>query len=116
MALRNDQLSGAVGDFVRMAALGNTDADDLQRLACDLLGLPQPKLLTIEEMHSLAPTGGMWAANALTCEDYDPDAAMGEDYETGESVPLNHGTLTLTPADVLMLANVAGIADTEAAQ
>jgi hypothetical protein len=25
----------------------------------------------------------------LSCEDYDPDAPMGEDYETGESMPLS---------------------------
>jgi len=36
-------LSGAVGDFVRMAAAGNTEASDLQRLACDLLGREHPK-------------------------------------------------------------------------
>lgn len=36
------QLTGAVGDFVRMAATGNTDADDLQRLACALLGQTTP--------------------------------------------------------------------------
>jgi hypothetical protein len=36
-------LSGAVRDFVEMAAAGNTDADDLQRLACDLLGREHPK-------------------------------------------------------------------------
>ena len=36
------KLTGAVGDFVRMAAAGNTDADDLQCLACDLLGQPHP--------------------------------------------------------------------------
>lgn len=35
-------LSGAVRDFVRMAAAGNTDADDLQKLACDLLGRKHP--------------------------------------------------------------------------
>jgi hypothetical protein len=27
--------------------------------------------------------------DTLTCEDYDPDAAMGEDYITGESMPLS---------------------------
>jgi hypothetical protein len=42
MKLKNDQLTGAVGDFVRMVALGHNDADELQRLACDLLGVPQP--------------------------------------------------------------------------
>lgn len=41
--LRNDQLSGAVGDFVRQIAFGTIDREDAQRLACDLLGMPQPK-------------------------------------------------------------------------
>ena len=35
-------LSGAVRDFVKLAAAGNTEADDLQRLACDLLGRKHP--------------------------------------------------------------------------
>jgi hypothetical protein len=35
-------LSGAVRDFVKMAAAGNTEADDLQKLACDLLGRKHP--------------------------------------------------------------------------
>ena len=40
--LRNDQLTGAVGDFVRAIALGSLDMADAQRRACDLLGIPQP--------------------------------------------------------------------------
>jgi hypothetical protein len=38
------QLTGAVGDLVRMAAAGNTEADDLQRLACALLGKTTPNM------------------------------------------------------------------------
>ena len=41
--LRNDQLSGAAYDFVLQIALGLINHADTQRLACDLLGMPQPK-------------------------------------------------------------------------
>ena len=44
MTLRNNPLTGAVGDFVRQIAFGTiSDPADLQRMACDLLGIPQPK-------------------------------------------------------------------------
>ena len=40
--LRNDQLTGSVGDFVRAIALGSLDMADAQLTACALLGIPQP--------------------------------------------------------------------------
>ena len=40
--LRNDQLAGSVGDFVRAIALGSLDTADAQLTACALLGIPQP--------------------------------------------------------------------------
>jgi hypothetical protein len=69
MKLKNDQLTGAVGDFVRMAALGNTDAEDLQRLACDLLGVPRP------EKSSIIPHDPL---------DDEPDPDLGHVFPTDE--------------------------------
>ena len=55
----------------------------------------------------------------LSCEDYGMDAPMGEDYITGESMPLSlvtreQGghvrTLTLNPADVAALEDIVEVA------
>src|ERR1019366_3488825 len=41
--MRNDQLTGSVGDFIRAIALGSlTNMADAQLTACALLGIPQP--------------------------------------------------------------------------
>ena len=69
MTLRNDQLSGAVGDFVRAIALGSLNMADARRTACAILGIPQPNpqgtvRVLIAHMEQL---------DTLTCEDYDPD-------------------------------------------
>ena len=61
-AIRNDQLAGAVGDFVRQIAFGTIKSADQQRRACDLLGIPQPnptgtaRALLAEMEHSMSAT------------------------------------------------------------
>jgi hypothetical protein len=86
-------LSGALGDFVRMAAAGNTEADDLQCLACDLLGLPHPQRPSIiphdpqdDEPEDGAPEGAPRLRNHYRCAHEDrpaqnyPPAEWTEDW------------------------------------
>ncbi len=48
-------LSGAIGDFVRMAAAGDSEADDLQRLACALHPLGSIGINALCERLNVAP-------------------------------------------------------------
>lgn len=80
------QLTGAVGDLVRMAAMGNTDADDLQRLACVLLGQTKPNPRgaargIAEEMLQPQPAAGDQGVYCYTLYD-DTDNSNHGSFET----------------------------------